>query len=127
MKATLIIVENDKDHQQAKALVGKLMDSTDPSDQARLIAQARLIEAYELNRWPRRVPALPELLSYLMDQHGLTRADLAEYLGTASRVSEVMTGKRELSMSMVRKLRDRFHVSADVLIGPARLQKHLAA
>lgn len=85
------------------------MDSTDPSDQARLIAQARLIEAYELNRWPRRVPTLPELLSYLMDQHGLTRTDLAELLGTASRVSEVMTGKRELSMSMVRKLRDRFH------------------
>jgi HTH-type transcriptional regulator / antitoxin HigA len=127
MKATLVIVENDSDHQQAKALVEKLMDSTDPSDQARLVAQARLIEAYEQDRWPRRVPALPEILTYLMDQHGLTRADLAEFLGTPSRVSEVMTGKRGLSMSMVRKLRDRFRVSADVLIGPTRLRKHLAA
>lgn len=70
MKATLIIVGNDKDHQQAKALVEKLMDSADSSDQARLTAQARLIEAYERNRWPRRVPTLPELLTYLMDQHG---------------------------------------------------------
>jgi antitoxin component HigA of HigAB toxin-antitoxin module len=47
MKATLVIVENDRDHQQAKALVEKLVESADPSDQARLIAQARLIEAYE--------------------------------------------------------------------------------
>jgi len=49
-----------------------------------------------------------------------------EGLGTPSRVSEIMTGKRELSMSMVRKVRDRFHVSADVLIGPPRLRKGLA-
>jgi HTH-type transcriptional regulator/antitoxin HigA len=127
MKATLVIVENDEDHQQAKALLEKLMNSADPSDQGRLVAQARLIEAYERGRWPRRIPSLPEILSYLMDQHGLTRAELAEFLGTPSRVSEVMTGKRELSMSMVRKLRDRFHISADVLIGPTRLRKHLAA
>jgi HTH-type transcriptional regulator / antitoxin HigA len=127
MKATLVIVENDKDHRQAKALLEKLMNSADPSDQGRLVAQARLIEAYEKGRWPRRIPSLPEILSYLMDQHGLTRAELAEFLGTPSRVSEVMTGKRELSMSMVRKLRDRFHISADVLIGPTRLRKNLAA
>jgi HTH-type transcriptional regulator / antitoxin HigA len=93
MKATLVIVENDKDHQQAKALLEKLMNSADPSDQGRLVAQARLIEAYEQGRWPRRIPSLPEILSYLMDQHGLTRAELAEFLGTPSR-SEVMTGKR---------------------------------
>ena len=102
------------------------MDSTDPSDQARLIAQARLIEAYELSRWPRRAPTLPQLLTYLMDQHGLSRADLVPLLGTPSRVSEVLTGKRELSMSMVRKLRDRFHISADLLISPLR-RRGLAA
>src|ERR1700689_799418 len=78
MKATLVIVENDRDHQQAKALVEKLMDFTDPSDRARLIAQARLIEVYERSRWPRRTPTLPQLLTYLMDQHGLTRAQPAE-------------------------------------------------
>jgi plasmid maintenance system antidote protein VapI len=48
-----------------------------------------------------------------MDQHAFTRADLVPRLGTPSRVSEVLTGKRELSMSMLRNLRDRFHVSAD--------------
>ena len=38
----------------------------------------------------------------------------------SSRVSEVMTGKRELSMSMVGKLRARFHIPADLLIPPLR-------
>jgi HTH-type transcriptional regulator/antitoxin HigA len=81
MKATLFVIENDTDHAQAKVLIEQLMGSKDPADQARMAAQARLIEAYELARWPRRAPSLPDL-----------------------------------SMSMVRKLRERFHISADLLI-----------
>jgi len=120
MKATLIIIENDNDHAQAKALIDELMGSEDAADRARMMAQARLIEAFERSRWPRRRPTLPDLLTYLMDQHGLSRADLVPLLGTASRVSEVLNGKRELSMSMVRKLRERFKISADLLISPKR-------
>ena len=92
MKATLIVIQNDADHAEAKALVEKLMGMNDPADQARLLAQARLIEAYERTRWPRRAPTLPDLLRYLMDQHSLSRADLVPLLGTASRVSEVLNG-----------------------------------
>jgi HTH-type transcriptional regulator / antitoxin HigA len=116
MKITLIAIENDADHVQAKALVGKLMGSRRSDDRVRLVAQARLIEAYERSRWPRSVPTLPDLLNYLMDQHDLSRGDLVPMLGTASRVSEVMNGKRELSMNMVRRLRERFNISADLLI-----------
>ena len=85
-----------------------------------MVAQARLIEAYERARWPRRIPSLPDLLTYLMEQHSLSRSDLVPLLGTPSRVSEVLNGKRELSMSMVRKLRERFRISADLLIPPKR-------
>jgi HTH-type transcriptional regulator / antitoxin HigA len=120
MKATLFIIENDRDHAQAKALIEELMGSDDVADQARMAAQAPLIEAYERSRWPRRRPTLPDLLTYLMEQHGLSRADLVPLLGTASRVSEVLNGKRELSMSMVRKLRERFQISADLLISAKR-------
>jgi len=117
MKTTLIVIENDADHAEAKALVVKLMKSRKSEDRARLLGQARLVEAYERSRWPRRAPSLPDLLNFLMDQHGLSRSELVPLLGTASRVSEVMNGKRELSMTMVRKLRERFRVSADLLIG----------
>ena len=120
MKATLFIIENDKDHAQAKGLIEELMGSNDVADRARMAAQARLIEVYERARWPRRTTALPNLLTYLMDQHGLSRADLVPLLGTASRVSEVLNGKRELSMSMVRNLRERFQISADLLITSKR-------
>jgi HTH-type transcriptional regulator/antitoxin HigA len=120
MKATLFVIENDRDHAEAKALIEKLMGSDDAADQARMAAQARLMEAYERARWPRRSPSLPDLLTYLMEQHGLSRADLVPLLGTPSRVSEVLNGKRELSMSMVRKLRERFRISADLLISPKR-------
>jgi len=126
MKATLIVIENDADHAEAKALVEKLMGSSEPADLARMTAQARLVEAYERTRWPRRLPSLPDLLTYLMEQHGLSRADLVPLLGTPSRVSEVMNGKRDLSMSMVRKLRDRFHIPADLLI-PQTRRRRLAA
>jgi HTH-type transcriptional regulator/antitoxin HigA len=116
MKATLIVIQNDTDHVNAMAMVDKLMSSNHSTDRARMVAQARLIEAYERGRWPRKAPSLPDLFAYLMDQHDLTRADLIPLLGTASRVSEVLAGKRELSMSMIKRLRERFHISADLLI-----------
>ena len=126
MKATLIVIQNDADHEEAKVLLDKLMRSDDPGKRARMVAQARLIESYERTRWPRRTPTLPDLLTYLMDQHGLSRGDLIPLLGTASRVSEVLTGKRELSMTMVRKLRERFHIPADLLI-PSLRSSEIAA
>ena len=129
MKTTLIVLENDADHAQAKALVDRLMASNDPADAAKIAAQARLLEAYERNRWPRKAPGLPDVLTYLLDQHGLTRADLVLLLGGASRVSEVMSGKRKLSMTMIQRLRERFHVPADVLMPPpvSRARKRIAA
>ncbi len=126
MKATLIVIQNDSDHAAAKKLIEKLMDSKVAHDRARMVAQARLVEAYERARWQRLPPTLPNLLIYLMDQHGLARADLVPLLGTASRVSEVLSGKRELSMSMVCRLRDRFRISADLLVARSRVRRQAA-
>ncbi|MDX2222092.1 MAG: helix-turn-helix domain-containing protein [Rhodospirillaceae bacterium] len=116
MKTTLIVIEGDRDHAAAKALVTKLMGSRSAGARARLAAQARLIESYERSRWPRRAASLAEILTYLMDQHGVSRAGLASIMGGASRVSEVINGKRGLSLSMIRRLCERFDIPADVLI-----------
>ena len=116
MKATLILIENDDDHAQAKAANDKLMRANNPADDAKIAAQARLIEAYERSRWHQKTPELPDVLAYLLDQNDLTRADLVPLLGTPSRVSEILSGKRELSITMIQRLRDRFKVPADVLI-----------
>ena len=126
MEATLILIDSDAELARARALVDRLWNSEDPADVARLQAQARLIAAYEESKWPRRPPSTAELIRHLMDQHGLTRADMVPLLGTASRVSEVLRGKKGLSMAMVQRLRARFQVPADLLI-PAPKETQRAA
>jgi HTH-type transcriptional regulator/antitoxin HigA len=118
MDATLVLIDSDAELMRARALVERLWDSDRPVDVARLEAQARLIAAYEERRWPRRQPSVADLIRHLMDQHGLTRADMVPILGTPSRVSEVLRGKKGLSMAMVQRLRARFHVPADLLLPP---------
>jgi HTH-type transcriptional regulator / antitoxin HigA len=120
MDATLILIDSDAELARARALVDRLWESDEPADIARLQAQARLIAAYEESKWPRRPPRTADLIRHLMDQHGLTRADMAPILGTPSRVSEVLRGKTGLSMAMVQRLRARFHVSADLLLPPPK-------
>jgi HTH-type transcriptional regulator/antitoxin HigA len=118
MDATLIVIDSDAELVRAHALADRLMASNDPADVARLGAQARLIAAYEQEQWPPRRPKTGDVIRYLMEQHGLARADLVPLLGTASRVSEVLRGRRELSLSMVQRLRARFRVPADLLLPP---------
>ena len=120
MDATLILIDSDAELARARALVDQLWNSTDPGDVARLEAQARLITAYEEKKWPRRPPSVADLMRHLMDQHGLVRADLVALLGTPSRVSEVLSGKKGLSMAMVQRLRARFRVPADLLLPPPK-------
>jgi HTH-type transcriptional regulator/antitoxin HigA len=120
MDATLILIDSDAELARARALVDQLWDSEDPADVARLQAQARLIAAYEESKWPRRPPSTADMIRYLMDQHGLTRADMVPILGSPSRVSEVLHGRKELSMAMVQRLRARFHIPADLLLPPPK-------
>jgi HTH-type transcriptional regulator / antitoxin HigA len=125
MDATLIVIDSDAELARARALVDQLWQSHDPADIARLSAQARLIAAYEESKWPSRPARTADLIRHLMDQHGLTRADLVPVLGTPSRVSEVLAGKKGLSTAMMQRLRARFRVPADVLLPPpkARLSR----
>lgn len=60
----------------------------------------------------------------IVDQHGLTHADMVPILGTTSRVSEVLRGSKGLSMAMLRRLRTRFRGPANLLIPPP---KHTAS
>lgn len=120
MDAMLILIDSDAELERARALVEQLWESDDPADIARLQTQARLIAAYEESKWPRRPASTAALIRHLMEQHGVTRAEMVPILGTASRVSEVLSGKKELSMAMVQRLRARFRVPADVLIPPPR-------
>jgi HTH-type transcriptional regulator / antitoxin HigA len=62
MDATLILIDSDAELNRARALVDHLMSSADPADVARLHAQARLIAAYEQEKWPPRQPQTAEVI-----------------------------------------------------------------
>jgi len=60
-------------------------------------------------------PAKPlEVLRFLMEQHSLKQKDLVDIFGTASIVSEVLSGKRELNKDHIKRLSHRFHVSPEL-------------
>jgi HTH-type transcriptional regulator/antitoxin HigA len=73
-----------------------------------------LIENFEETRYrlPRAKPL--EALRFLMEQHELKQKDLVKVFGTASIVSEVLSGKRELNKEHIKRLSRRFHVSPEL-------------
>jgi HTH-type transcriptional regulator/antitoxin HigA len=95
MDATMILIDDDTELARARALVEQLRNSNDPSDIARLEAQARLIAAYEERKWPRRPPNIADLIRHLMDQPGLTRADMVPILGTRAGSAKSCEARRD--------------------------------
>ena len=76
-----------------------------------------LVRAYDEDHYPMGAAATPQaVVDFLLEQRGMTRAELARYLGGRSRVSEFFAGKRNLSLAQIRKLRKLFNVPADVFL-----------
>ena len=57
-----------------------------------------------------------EAIKFRLEQMGISEAELSEILGNRSRKSEILSGKRKLNLSMIRKLSERLHIPAEVLI-----------
>ena len=78
-----------------------------------------LIEVYENKHYP-ILPASPiEAIKCCMDQQGLTPRDLEPYIGPSGRVSEVLNGKRGLSLSMIKRLHDGLRIPYESLLAGA--------
>jgi len=75
-----------------------------------------LIEDFEERHYVLK-PATPvEALEELMAANELKQRDLLDIFGTASIVSEILSGKRKLTTEHIRKLSRRFHVSPELFI-----------
>ncbi len=77
---------------------------------------AILIEVYETENFPIDSPTPLEAIEFRLDQMGLNNTDLAKILGYKSRVSEIFSGKRKLSIQMIRRLHDKLNIPAEILI-----------
>lgn len=75
-----------------------------------------LISRYEDKKFPLDLPGPIDALKFRMEQQGLTANDLVQYLGSRSKVSEVLNGKRPLSLRMIRALYRGLGIPAEVLL-----------
>ena len=89
----------------------------------RLDILATLVDAYENEHYPIDPPDPIEAIKFRMEQRGLTRKDLADILGSRTRVAEVLNRRRGLSINMIRRLHQKLGISVEVLIRPIRTKK----
>ena len=75
-----------------------------------------LIEKYESDNYPIDPPNPIDAILFRIDQLGMKKVELTTVLGSRSRVSEILNGKRKLSLSMIRKLNKKLGISAQTLI-----------
>lgn len=114
-------IRSQDDYERAMAEVERLWGAaTGTAKGDRLDVLATLIDAYEREHFPIEAPTPVEAIKFRMEQQGLTRKDLESVIGSRGRIAEVLSGKRQLSVAMIRKLRDQLNIPADALIAPGK-------
>ncbi|GAB4169434.1 MAG: hypothetical protein Tsb0017_17980 [Geothermobacteraceae bacterium] len=123
------VIKTEEEYAVALERINELMDAepgTDEFDELELLAM--LVDTYENETHPIDLPDPIEAIRFRMDQAGLKQKDLAPYIGSTSKVSEVLSGKRSLSLAMMRNLHRELGIPAEVLLQEpgAKLTKPLA-
>ena len=113
-------IKTVEDYRAAVGRIEELMSATPDSPEGdELDVLATLVDAYEAKHHTIDAPDPIAAIQFRMEQQQLTRKDLEPWIGSRARVSEILTGKRTLTLEMVRRLRDGLGISADLLIGRA--------
>lgn len=116
------IIKSTEDYEAAMARLSALMLHNPPPDseeENEIELLALVIQDFERQTVaPVKVDPIEAIL-FRMDQDRLTRKDLVPYIGSISKVSEVLSRKRPLSLSMIRRLHRGLGIPADVLIEDA--------
>jgi len=113
-------LRTENDYNAAVARIAVLMGS-DPGTPAgdELDVLATLVDAYETRHFPIDTPDPVTVIKFQMDQRGLARKDLQPMIGSRARVSEVLNGKRALTLPMIRRLHAGLGIPIDLLVGSA--------
>jgi HTH-type transcriptional regulator/antitoxin HigA len=111
-------IRTKADYEAALARIDDLMDAdagTSAGDELDLLTD--LVEHYEDKHGFMELPSPIAAIEFRMEQAGLTVRDLVPYIGSRAKVSEVLSGKRRLTMPMARALHAHLGIPADVLLG----------
>jgi len=110
-------IRDAADYEAAIRRLTKLADAkvgTSLGDEADVLST--LVDLYEKQNDPIELPTALEAIKFRMDQRKLTPRDLIPDIGTKSRVSEVLSGQRPLTVDMIRSLHKRWDIPLEALI-----------
>ena len=115
------VLRNAREYKAAVEEIDKLLD-LDPKRgteaHERLEFLSVLVQAYEDEHDPFDDRGTPpqSVIAFMLEQKGMTRGELAAPMGGRARVSEFFAGKRSLSISQIKRLREMLGIPADLLI-----------
>ncbi len=111
------ILKTEDDYNQALKRLDEIFHAPIDSkegDEAELLSI--LIEKYEDDNYPIEAPDPIEAIKFRMEQMDMTRKELAEIIGYKSRVSEILSRKRKLTLKMIRDLHEKLKIPYESLI-----------
>ncbi len=110
-------IKSKKDHSLALKRIEQLMGAKKNSSEGdELDILVTLVEAFESKHYTISAPDPIAAIQHRMEALGMERKDLEAFLGSKSRVSEVLNRKRKLTMDMVRSLHINMSLPAETLI-----------
>lgn len=113
------VIKNEAEYQTALRSIDKIFDNAVPGtpkgEEFELLTL--LVEYYEESNFPIPEPDPITAIKFRMEQERLRPKDLIPLFGSAGKVSEVLAGRRQLSVTMMRNVRQRLGIPADVLLG----------
>jgi HTH-type transcriptional regulator/antitoxin HigA len=126
----ILPVRTEAEHDAAVARITQLMGAelgTQAADELEILVT--LVDAFEAKHFPINTPDPVTVIKFQMEQQGLRRKDLEPMIGSRARVSEILTGKRALTLPMIRRLHNGLRIPVDLLVGvgmaPPRTPQHL--
>lgn len=110
-------IHTKKQYENALEKIESLIDCKEGSKEEQFLeAISILVYEYEKKHFP-ILPLEPiEAIKYKMEQDGLSQQDVAKYFGGKNRASEVLNGKRKLTLKMVKSLYNNLQIPAEVLL-----------
>jgi HTH-type transcriptional regulator/antitoxin HigA len=116
-RTTIKPIRTEEDYKAALLRIESLMDAeVDTPEADELEVLATLVELYEEKHFPIDWPNPIAAIRFRMEQSGLTPRDLIPLLGSRAKVSEVLSGKRSLTLQMMRALHEHLGIPAEVLL-----------
>jgi HTH-type transcriptional regulator / antitoxin HigA len=110
-------IKTEQDYSKAIKRIEELWGSKkDTTEGDELDLLCTLVESYEISHYPIAPPDPIDAILFRMEQMGMTKTDMAKYLGSQSRVSEVLSRKRKLTLKMVKSLYKGLKIPAEILL-----------